>query len=835
MDIVFEKIYDFFISLQKFNLNYSKIFIAAISVFLFTTICILISTSRAYESRLIKAIDSLNNYFIENPQINEENLVAFNKKMKSKKIPAKLRKHWQQFVLYREDKASHYMSFENCVSSPLRNSTFKRDITILNIITYIIFFASVLLNIFYTYESSDLNIILQNVLLGPILILILNYIITIFLTFRHNAIVSDLYQNYQYFEINIDKATETLPEYVDYEILFSKQEIKRGIPILYTYLQKRAEEEKRELERARLKNVEHERYNFDEAGIDGSLVLERAMQEAENYIAERKKFNQDTEQINSDINAEDQQYREITKEYNRQMQVSRETFANFKQQLEESESTIEINYLKKQQQQELDRQRNLEKEFDTATERHKKIIEGFHNELDEIDKFREQSRQALESAMMSEFATYSEKVLEQVKKAVEEREKSKIDAINADMKKLEEKLASKDEELSKAYSKAEQLSTQLEQEKQNNQIQNQEFVDSQIENPVEDMEQYENFNQPTNEIQNQFEEVNDYNEEPYYSEQPEENFAVQDEENKQSEVQDLTDENQIEERYIDSAIEASNELDAPIIEQDSQQESQVGETGESPIDSIIQEESVAVAEKPKKKAGRPRKNVSGEVKTAKKRGRPKKVKEEIETPSKKKRGRPKKEQKEIVAEKKHPGRPRKVDSTKVQVVEPKKKRGRPRKVDISKEEVVESKKKRGRPKKNQDTLNNNVTVKTEKSAKISSTGKKKRGRPAKNKPVEEKVETAKPKKRGRPKKVKTQENESVENVKTPSKKRGRPRKSTGESENPQQPGQSTEEIDSYLKKIDEEIAKENVKFEKAKKALEKKTKIRNKKTKKSSK
>ena len=33
--------------------------------------------------------------------------------------------------------------------------------------------------------------------------------------------------------------------------------------------------------------------------------------------------------------------------------------------------------MKKQQQQELDRQRNLERDFDTATERHKKIIESY--------------------------------------------------------------------------------------------------------------------------------------------------------------------------------------------------------------------------------------------------------------------------------------------------------------------------------------------------------------------------------------------------------------------------------------------------------------------------
>ena len=238
----------------------------------------------------------------------------------------------------------------------------------------------------------------------------------------------------------MDKATKTLPDYVDYEILFDKQEIKKGIPVLYQYLQKRADDEQRELELARLKNVEHEKFDFDEAGLAGSLVLERAMQEAENYIAERKKYNQDIEQINSEMAQEDLAYREATKEYNRQMQVSKETFANFKQELEEVTSTIQANYLKKQQQQELDRQRNLERDFDTATDRHKKVIESYQAELDSIDEFIANSRKSLQDAMMAEFATYSSKVYDEAKKVVEEREKEKYAKVKQDIKNLEEQL-----------------------------------------------------------------------------------------------------------------------------------------------------------------------------------------------------------------------------------------------------------------------------------------------------------------------------------------------------------------------------------------------------------
>ena len=51
----------------------------------------------------------------------------------------------------------------------------------------------------------------------------------------------------------------------------------------------------------------------------------------------------------NEIYQEENAFRETTKEYQRQMQVSKETFENFKQQLEEVTSSIEANYLKKQQ------------------------------------------------------------------------------------------------------------------------------------------------------------------------------------------------------------------------------------------------------------------------------------------------------------------------------------------------------------------------------------------------------------------------------------------------------------------------------------------------------
>lgn len=805
---IFNEVDKFFSSLKNY-LNYNIIFIIFVSLFLVTVLFVIISTSRAYEARLIKAIDMFNNYFIDNPQITDENLVAFNNKMKSKKVPKQLRKQWQQFVLYREDKASHYMSFDVCVSTPIKNSTYKRDITVMNILTYIYVFACILLNLYFSYEYSqdlDLILVLQRVLLCPIIILVLNYIITIFLDLRHNAIVSDLYQNYQYFEVNIDKATQTLPEYVDYEVLFDRNEIKKGIPILYAYLQKRAEEEKKELERARLKNVEHEKFNFDEAGVESSLVLERAMQEAENYIAERKKYMQDMEQINSDITQEEMNFRETTKEYQRQMQVSKESFDNFKSQLEEVSSTIEANYLKKQMQQELDRQRNLERDYDTKTDSHKKLLESYQAELTSVENSIKEARKTLEKGMMSEFDTYSNKVYDAALKAVEEREKENKDKLKQEIKTLEETIVSKDKELDNIYNQNQSLSEKLDQ--QNSQLQNVQYQQTNVVQPEQSSVQQEVEPAPQDSYQSDIQ----FN----YLQPENENQNFEQEDSEQNQNENTIEENQAE----------SDSINLPESEGQIESVDNSGETTDTDEnvdnqgeENIVRSENVFTIQdnesNNRKKAGRPRKIEveSDEPKIEKKRGRPRKEKVESDEPKvEKKRGRPRKVQNNSIE------KDVKNDEqiTDVSTQKNTTRRGRPKTKNEENKLVSESGKRRGRPKKEAVDIQENTTV------------EKKRGRPRKDDSNVSSEKTTK--KVGRPKKVVQEEatnSKASEQKSQESKRRGRPRKvETSSDEQPE-----INDIDAYLKEIDDQIAKESAKIEETKKELEKNSRISKKKLK----
>ena len=832
---IFKPVDKFFASLTSY-LTYNYIFIVFVGLFLFSIFCVLIFTSRSYEAKLIKAIDKLNSYFIDNPQINEDNLVMFNNKMKSKKVPKQLRKSWQQFVLYREDKASKYMSFENCVSNPIKNSSYTRDVKLLNILAWIFSLSAVILNCYYCYEVTDIASALSKILLTPVIILLLNYLIQIFFSIRHSAIVSDLFQNYQYFEVNIDKATETLPEYVDYEVLFDRNEIKKGIPILYAYLQKRAEEEQRQLERARLKNIEHEKFNFDDQGVAASLVLERAMQEAENYIAERKKYTQDIGQINADITQEDLNYREITKEYNRQMQVSKETFANFKAQLEEVSSTIEANYLKKQQQQELDRQRNLERDFDMATEKHKKIIESYQAELDTIDGFIAQSRKNLEDAMKSEFGSYSGKVYDEARKAAEQDVKDKLVQYKNDLVSVEERLVVKEQQLKDSYDETEKLNEKLQlamleidnlsntrkNKKKKNREQDQEVpsfdfnenVEYQPEQLVQEQpvvqsepevfnndfkldtfaENTADFNFENDQAQS-FEEVPSFNDTVYEEFKPVENDYIQNAEPVPSFNESVYDEfkpveNEPTEEFNfepEKPVEEEEYFVAPkleekpvTVEEDKEERFNFNEQDKGGSEEVKTSPALE-----NKQNSTEELNDSIEEKPASRRGRPRKVVDVDDEPKVKKGpGRPKKEKVESEPKvKRGPGRPKKTEDSD-EVKQPKKGPGRPRKVES---EVVEKQPKKGR------------------------------GRPRK---VETEDEDDQPKRgRGRPRKTEVK----VANDK-PKKGRGRPRKTDVEGVN-----QEIENIDAYLKEIDDAIAAENAKMEETQKELAKKAKLKRKK------
>ena len=456
----FEGMQRFFESIGEYVKNFSNLFFIFIGAFALVSLVIIVMTSFAYECKMTKTIDKINKFLERNPRINDDNLVAFNNIMKAGSVPKTLRRQWQQFMLYREHPASYYMSFKHCVENPLRNSTYNQQMTVYRIISYVLVVLSLVVSAFMATPASFTSV-LQEILVIPVMILVLYWLISMILNLIHSAISGDLFQNYQYFEINMDKAMLTLPEFVDYEVLFSQDEIRRGIPVLFAYLQKRAIQEQQELEKARLKSVDHEKFDFDKAGLDGSLVLDRAMRETENFTAQRKKYMQEIERVNNEINVLENNYKEQTKEFQRQVQTSKETVENLKEQLEQASSTIEINYIKKQMRDEINRQQMAEKEFDILTDKHNQEVKSLHQEIKHYEEETKNAKEALEVAMLSEFNTYSIKVYDNLEKIVDDKMQDKVDEYKDQIKGLEVELEEKNEELENVYTRYQEVLSQV--------------------------------------------------------------------------------------------------------------------------------------------------------------------------------------------------------------------------------------------------------------------------------------------------------------------------------------------------------------------------------------
>ncbi|MBQ3502393.1 MAG: hypothetical protein IJA72_01895, partial [Clostridia bacterium] len=445
---IFDTMQNFFDSIGEYlKNNQSNLFWIFLGAFLVVSLAVIFITSFSYECMLTKTVDRINKFLERNPRINDDNLVAFNNMMKAGSVPKTLRRQWQQFMLYREHPASYYMSFKHCVENPLRNSSYRQQMTVYKIISYILIVLSFIVSTFMATQTHNANIVIQDIIIVPLIILIAYWLVSMVLDLIHSAISADLFQNYQYFEINMDKAMLTLPEFVDYEVLFSQDEIRHGIPVLFAYLQKRAIQEQQELEKARLKSVDHEKFDFDEAGLDGSLVLDRAMRETENYTSQRKKYMQEIERVNNEIAVLENNHRERVKDFQRQVQTSKETIENLKEQLEQASSTIEINYIKKQMRDELNRQQVAEKDFDIITDKHNQEVKSLNQEIKHYEEEIKNAKDGLESAMLSEFNTYSIKVYNNLEKIVDDKMQDKVDDYKEHIKGLEGQLEEKNEEL----------------------------------------------------------------------------------------------------------------------------------------------------------------------------------------------------------------------------------------------------------------------------------------------------------------------------------------------------------------------------------------------------
>jgi len=250
----------FYASFQ--NLNFDIIFWVGIGLMLGFSLMSIIKMSVCYEAKTIRGIKRINRYLLQNPSITEENLVTFHNYIK--KMPQRIRDRWQLFVLERDGLPSRYLTTEYCVKRPLANSVLisvGKQITlssiVLSTLTFILGLGYALANAGGTVSISNLIDVSIYSFVTPAIILLIGGIMRMVIQLRISTVNMKLYDVFNIFVRNVNRAVATMPDSVDYEVLFTQKEIDDGIPILREYLEKKALEEQQLLEQSKYDAVSH--------------------------------------------------------------------------------------------------------------------------------------------------------------------------------------------------------------------------------------------------------------------------------------------------------------------------------------------------------------------------------------------------------------------------------------------------------------------------------------------------------------------------------------------------------------------------------------------------
>jgi|GEM_PF-2801659 len=376
----------------------------------------IVRISRSYEVRSLKAIKKITKYLESNPQVKDSTLVEFHKQMQ--RLPAGMRDRWHLYMLERDGAPSNYMNVEQCVERPLRYSSiisflkqFKAGVIIISAFALLFSAAAFVALGVDPPASSTLRV---SVL--PLAFVIVCMLFNVIVQARYDHLCSDLYANFAVFMRNIDKATITMPDYVDYELLFTKKEIRVGLPMLREYLEKRDFEEQRLIEEAKKNAVEYSPYKFDDLGVDGALLLERAVHESEAFLLTRIRLQSEITDLNKDMERSKQGFEDIEKEAHRKLQTIKENLDRLKKQAEESTNRIEVNYIRKQEGEELKKQTFIERDLEEYRKRADDEQKNLTIEIQKRKETIEAQHTGIEEALKSEYNTFSAKVYEQLNK-----------------------------------------------------------------------------------------------------------------------------------------------------------------------------------------------------------------------------------------------------------------------------------------------------------------------------------------------------------------------------------------------------------------------------------
>lgn len=423
------------------NFGLNNIFICSFAVLFLAIIIQTIVAECSLEARTARAIVKIETYLENNPFITNENIVEFNRLMK--KIPKTLRTRWQQYVVNRTKKPSDFLNEEDCIEKPFKTKGFTQAISVFKNILVVLASFSFIFSACAIESNNIVTAIVQSTFTAASLVGI-GFIYLTCLKLRHSQIRTRMYLNFDAMTRLLDRAVTTFPDFVDYEILFTKKEIDAMIPELQEYLRQRALKEQEQLENAKAQQVEHENYDFSEIGTDGALVMERAVKECEFYLGNRRKTLVAIEQLQTEKDLLTKNYDEKNKVSQRKLRDINETLDRLKEKLNNTTNKIVGNDIRRQQAEEVKKQQNIEREIEEDNNRYneelKKVDAQIKARHEEIDK----SKSYVETAFNNEFKAYADKVYNELYSIANEKVKENVESVNAENQSLKQELEERD-------------------------------------------------------------------------------------------------------------------------------------------------------------------------------------------------------------------------------------------------------------------------------------------------------------------------------------------------------------------------------------------------------
>lgn len=396
----------------------------ALGVEVFFILLFLLKSAFSYEARLKRNLIKYNNWLFKNKKLDKGNIKEFSNLVK--KGTKRVVYYWQQFILFREGGPTNYMSEENLIEKPLKTSSWSSNIK--NLIALTSVWAVVCLLFGFASQAGrafSLNLFAIAFVI-PAIVLVIGILAVIALKEKRVINLDDIYQNYHIFARFITNASIDLPDYIDYELLFTQKEITRGNPQLREFYEAKARKAKEEFEKAKQKETEYVEYNFEKAGVDGALVLERAMKESEDYINKKQNILSKIADIEAQKEALKRNYENKQKDLQKKIQSMKESIAKLLQQQEATTNRMEVTFLKTRQDQDRAKQEQFQSEYDQEETQFAISNDELNKQLQELRSQLDESKLDVEQAMLAEYQAFYEKVLKVSMNRAENKVKNEV-------------------------------------------------------------------------------------------------------------------------------------------------------------------------------------------------------------------------------------------------------------------------------------------------------------------------------------------------------------------------------------------------------------------------